>query len=83
MSSVFKRENEYTFKIYSNEEERMHIHVLYGSNEAKYWLEPEVELAKNTGIPEHKLNEIRKIVERYADEFKKQFCEHIGKRVDD
>lgn len=25
MSPVFKRENEYTFKIYSNEEERMHI----------------------------------------------------------
>ena len=40
----------------------MHIHVLFGGNEAKYWLEPRVELAKNTGIPEHKLNEIKKIV---------------------
>ena len=36
MSPVFKRENEYTFKIYSNEEERMHIHVLCGGHEAKY-----------------------------------------------
>ena len=70
MSPVFRRESEYTFKIYSNEEERMHIHVLYGSHEAKYWLEPCVELAKNTGIPEHKLNEIKKIVEKYADSFK-------------
>ena len=43
----------------------------------------EVEMAKNAGISEHKLSEIRKIVERYADEFKKQFREHIGKRVDD
>ena len=83
MSPVFRRESEYTFKIYSNEEERMHIHVLCGGKEAKYWLEPEVELAKNTGIPEYKLNEIRKIVEKYADEFKKQFREHIGMRVDD
>ena len=83
MSPVFRRESEYTFKIYSNEEERMHIHVLYGSKEAKFWLEPEVELAKNTGIPEHKLSEIRKIVEKYADEFKKQVREHIGMRVDD
>ena len=58
MSPVFRRESEYTFKIYSNEEERMHIHVLYNGKEAKYWLEPQVELAKNTGIPEHKLNEI-------------------------
>jgi hypothetical protein len=83
MSPVFKRESEYTFKIYSNEEERMHIHVLYENKEAKFWLEPEVELAKNTGIPEHKLSEIRKIVEKNADEFKKQYREHIGMRVDD
>ena len=60
MSPVFRRESEYIFKIYSNEEERMHIHVLCGGHEAKYWLEPQVELAKNTGIPEHKLNEIKK-----------------------
>ena len=46
-------------------------------------LEPEVELVKNTGIPEHKLSEIRKIVEKYADTFKQQFRDHIGKRIDD
>ena len=56
MSPVFRRENEYIFKIYSNEEERMHIHVLFGNSEAKFWLEPSVELARNTGIPEHELN---------------------------
>ena len=83
MSPVFRRESEYTFKIYSNEEERMHIHVLCGGKEAKYWLEPQVELAKNTGIPEHKLSEIKKIVEKYADNFKEQFRQHIGKRIDD
>ncbi len=83
MSPVFRRESEYTFKIYSNEEVRMHIHVLYNGKEAKYWLEPQVELAKNIGIPEHKLNEIKKIVEKYADNFKEQFHQHIGKRIDD
>ena len=83
MSPVFRRESEYTFKIYSNEEERMHIHVLCNGKEAKYWLEPQVELAKNTGIPEHKLNDIKKIVEKYADNFKEQFRQHIGKRIDD
>ena len=83
MSPVFRRESEYTFKIYSNEEERMHIHVLCDGHEAKFWLEPEIELAKNTGIPEHKLNEIKKIIDRYADSFKEQFQQHIGKRIDD
>jgi uncharacterized protein YnzC (UPF0291/DUF896 family) len=42
-----------------------------------------VELAKNSGIPEHKLSEIKKIVEKYADSFKQQFRQHIGKRIDD
>ena len=35
MSPVFKRESEYTFKIYSNEEERMHVHVIHKGHEAK------------------------------------------------
>lgn len=53
------------------------------NQEAKYWLEPQVELAKNTGIPEHELNKIKKIVEKNADRFKEQYREHIGKRIDD
>jgi hypothetical protein len=57
--------------------------VLCGCHEAKFWLEPQVELARNTGIPEHKLNEIKKIVEKYADNFKEQFRQHIGKRIND
>ena len=67
MSPVFRRENEYTFKIYSNEEERLHIHVVHDRCEAKYWLEPEVELAKNTGFSDYELNRIKKLVEKYAD----------------
>lgn len=59
------------------------IHVLCGGHEDKFWLEPHVELAKNLGIPEHKLNEIKRIVEKYADNFKEQFRQHIGKRIND
>ncbi len=51
--------------------------------EAKYWLEPEVELAKNTGFSEHELNKIKRLVEKYADRFKEQFIQHVGKRIDD
>ena len=81
--SSFGRESGYTFKIFSNEEERMHVHVVYERNEAKFWLEPRVELAKNSGFSEHELNVIRKIVERNAEQFKKQYKEHVGKRFDD
>lgn len=83
MSPVFRREREYIFKIYSNEEERMHIHVIHNGHEAKYWLEPQVELAENDGIPNERLTRIKKIIERHADRFKQQYKEHIGKRIDD
>ena len=83
MSPIFRRENGYAFKIFSNEEERMHIHVVAGGHEAKFWLEPIIELAKNTGFPEHELNQIQKIVEKNADRFKEQYQQHIGKRIDD
>lgn len=45
MSPKFKEINGFVFKIYSNEEKRMHIHVVKAENEAKYWLEPNIELS--------------------------------------
>jgi len=83
MSPIFKRENGYAFKIFSNEEERMHIHVIAGEHEAKFWLEPNIEMAKNIGFHEHELNQIKRIIEKNADRFKEQYQEHIGKRIDD
>lgn len=83
MSPVFGRESSYVFKIFSNEEERMHIHVLGDGHEAKFWMEPRVELAKNSGFSKHELNDIQKIVEKHAERFKEQYKQHIGKRLDD
>ena len=45
MSPIFLKEKGYAFKIYSNEEERMHIHIIKEDKEAKIWLEPKVEIA--------------------------------------
>lgn len=83
MSPKFKQENGFTFKIYSNEEERMHIHVTRADNEAKFWLEPNVELACNYGVNEKEINKIIDIITKYGDEFKQKFKAHIGKRIDD
>ena len=49
MSPKFKEQNGYIFKIFSNEESRIHIHVIKAENECKYWLEPKIELAENFG----------------------------------
>ena len=50
MSPKFKETNGYVFKIYSLEESRMHIHVFKAEKSAKYWLEPDIEMAKNNGF---------------------------------
>lgn len=61
----------------------MHIHVLKDDKEAKFWLEPRIEIAVNDGFPSHEINRIQEIVEIYADYFKKQYQCHIGGRIDD
>lgn len=83
MSPIFIREKGYAFKIYSNEEERMHVHVVKEEKEAKFWLEPKVEVATKGDFKQHEINQIQHIVEIYAEFFKKQYQLHIGGRVDD
>lgn len=83
MSPKFKEINGFVFKIYSNEELRMHIHVVTAENEAKYWLEPDIELAENFGFSSKELSFIEKILKENGDDFKIKFARHTGKRLDD
>ena len=83
MSPKFRQEDGFVFKIYSNEEERMHIHVVKAENEAKFWLEPEIELAENYGFGSKDLKKITNIIEEHESNFKEQFTAHIGRRIDD
>ena len=83
MSPKFKELNGFVFKIYSNEEKRMHIHIVKAENEAKFWLEPEIELAENFGFNSKELSFIEKILREYGDEFKIKYARHTGKSLDD
>jgi hypothetical protein len=83
MSPKFRKEDGFVFKIYSNEEERMHIHVVKAENEAKFWLEPSIELAENYGFGNKDLKKITQIINENGNDFKKQFAAHIGRRIDD
>jgi len=47
MSPTVFKEKGYRFFFFSREESRMHVHVVSDEGEAKFWLEPEIELAKN------------------------------------
>ena len=48
MSPTVFKESGYRFFFFSREEERMHVHVISGDGEAKFWLEPEIEKITDT-----------------------------------
>jgi hypothetical protein len=47
MSLTVFRELRYRFFFFSREESRRHVHVVSNDGEAKFWLEPDLELARN------------------------------------
>jgi hypothetical protein len=69
MSPTILREKGYRFFFFSREESRAHIHVVCPEGEAKYWLHPEIELAKNHGLSRSRLKEIKSIIEVHYEEF--------------
>jgi hypothetical protein len=58
--TIFRYRN-YRFYFFSREELRMHVHVISPDGEAKFWLEPEIELAVNQGLSSTELNELKKM----------------------
>ena len=55
----------------------MHVHVYCGDGEAKFWLEPRVELVKNFRLSQNQLKEIELIIEEHYDELKRAWEEHF------
>ena len=67
----------YRFFFFSREEPRQHIHIQCQHGEAKFWLDPQIELAKNYKLSRKELNEVEKIIEEYYEDFIKAWEEHF------
>lgn len=78
MSPTVLREKGYRFFFFSREEDRIHIHVFCGDGEAKVWIEPEIELAKQFGLSSHQISEILKVVQRNQDVIRNKWRQHFG-----
>jgi hypothetical protein len=70
MSPTVFREDGYRFFFFSREETRMHVHVYCGDGEAKFWLEPQIELAKNYGLSRQQLKLVEQIIEERQNEIR-------------
>ncbi len=56
----------------------MHVHVTYEKHEAKFWLEPTIELAHNNCLKSTQIKRARRLIEEHKDEIKAQRQKHFG-----
>ena len=78
---VILRFKGYIFCFYSNEGnplEPAHIHVRNAESEAKFWLEPDISLARNDGFNSKELKEIFVIVETHRTQFTEAWYDYFS-----
>lgn len=78
MSPTVFRENGYRFFFFSREEERIHVHIVAADGEAKFWLKPEIELARNHRFSRLQLKEIESLIEVHYHELINAWQKHFG-----
>lgn len=78
MSPTIFRDGPFRFYFFSREETRVHVHVHAPAGEAKFWLEPKIELALNHGLSARQLNAAKRLVEEHVDEIRTAWKTHFG-----
>ena len=77
MSPTVFRWKGFRFFFFSREEERMHVHVYSPDGEAKFWLEPEVSVARNYGLRASQITRLMQLVEERRDEIVTAWRQHF------
>ena len=78
MSPTIFRRGPYRFYFFSREEPRMHVHVQCPDGEAKFWLEPEIELAQNFGLKPRQISTLHRLVKDHEDEIRRAWNAHFN-----
>jgi hypothetical protein len=78
VSPTIFRAGGYRFYFFSREERRMHVHVHHAEGEAKFWLEPEIELAHSHGLAAPRLASALKFIRRHENEIRAGWNKHFG-----
>ena len=56
----------------------MHVHVHSSQGEAKFWLEPRIELARSYGLPQSEAHEALKLIRENEDVIRRAWNDHFG-----
>ena len=55
------------------------MHVQHATGEAKFWLEPRVELARNYGLTERRVNTVLKTIRGHEHQIRTAWRKHFGR----
>ena len=77
MSPTVFRAGPFRF-FFSREEPRLHIHVVSPDGEAKFWLEPKIEIARSHGLSARDLVRSRTLVEENEQLIRTAWDDHFG-----
>ena len=78
VSPTVFRYHQYRFFFFSREEPRIHVHVTSPNGEAKFWLEPTIELAVNQGMRDPEIHELLHLIQERHNEIREHWHRHFG-----
>lgn len=78
MSPTVLREGGFRFYFFSREEPRAHVHACCSDGEAKFWLEPVVELAQNYGLNGPQLRAAEGLIRKHLEVILAAWRKHFG-----
>lgn len=79
MSPTIFHEDGYRFFFFSREETRLHVHVFCADGEAKFWLEPQIELAQNYGLRDRQIRAAEALIRKHEHDIRAAWHKHFGR----
>ncbi|MBU2603372.1 MAG: DUF4160 domain-containing protein [Actinobacteria bacterium] len=78
MESTVFFEMGYRFLFFSREESRMHVHVQSAEGEAKFWVEPRIDLATSRGLPTREIRVVERIIREREHDIRSAWRRHFS-----
>jgi hypothetical protein len=78
MSPTVLRHGEFRFYFFSRKEPRCHVHVFSPDGEAKFWRDPQIELAQNCGMNDRQLRAAQRLIEGHQDGIRDAWRKHFS-----
>ena len=57
----------------------MHVHVQVQNGEAKFWLDPAIEIAQYVGLSRREINEALRLVQEHENDIRSAWRRHFSR----